>query len=154
MDIRIGIDPAFRVGGFRVCIFDKSDRTMRFLKFSDLIEFYDWLKSMESPAEAICIIENSNLQNVSFDKRGNRQVISRKSRNVGANQAVSQLTVIACRNIYGNDHVKEISPLGKGRKLKEGEFKALLKSQKITSEKVKHNQDDRDAGILALKKII
>ena len=105
--IRIGVDPAFRIGGFGVAIFDNSDRTMRFLDFADLIEFYDWLMSEESPEFAKCVIENSNLQNCTFDKRGTKAIISRKSRNVGANQAVSQLTVIACVKKYGKRNVVE-----------------------------------------------
>lgn len=150
--IRIGIDPAFRIGGFGVAIFDSSDRTMRFLGFADLIEFYDWLCSEESPEYAKCVIENSNLQNCTFDKRGTKAIISRKSRNVGANQAVSQLTVIACNKKYGKKNVIEISPKNKGVKWSEKVFQGVLKTMSIQSEKKRHNQDDRDAANLALRK--
>ena len=65
--IRIGIDPAFRAGGFGLAIYDTKERTMSFRDFADLIEFWEWLYSEESPKIATCIIENSNLQNCTFE---------------------------------------------------------------------------------------
>jgi hypothetical protein len=151
--IRIGIDPAFRIDGFGIAIFDSSDRTMSFKMFADFIEFFEWLNNEDSPKVAKCVIENSNLQNATFDKRGSKEIISRKSRNVGANQAVSQLTVIACRKKYGKGNVLEISPKRKGAKLNEVLFSNMLKTMGIKSEKKKHNQDNRDAGKMALRKM-
>ena len=150
--IKIGIDPAFRVDGFGLAIYDTKEKTMGFRNFENFVVFLGWLNSEESPEAATCIIENSNLQNCTFDKKGSRDVISRKSRNVGANQAVSELTVIACKMKYGEKAVIQISPKNKGIKWNEPTFQAVLKLMAITSEKKSHNQDDRDAAKLAVRR--
>lgn len=146
----IGIDPSFRKNGFAVCFWDKTDNSMSFQMFGCFLEFYDFIKSDDAPMKAVVVIENSNLQNTTFDLRGNKYEVARKSRNVGTNQAVSELTVRACVSRYGKKNVLELSPKQKGRKLKQVELDSILKVKKISSPK-SMNQDMRDAAQLALK---
>ena len=80
--------------------------------------------------------------------RGNKNVIARKSRNVGKNQAASQYTVDILK--AKGYEVLDISPKDKGGKWTEDGFKWVVKSKKILLTKAKPNQDERDALKLAL----
>ena len=151
--VKIGIDPAFRKNGFVAAIWDKSDNTMDFKAFGDYNEFLFWLISEDAPEKAKVIIENSNLQNTNFDIRGNKFEVARKGRNVGTNQAVSQLTVWACQTKYGKKNVKEVSPRQKGAKWNDSNFKSVIRQEKINLLSKVSNQDCRDAAKLALMKV-
>lgn len=155
--ILIGCDPAFRKNGFAICIIDE-DRTVRCIQFKTFLEFLSWLWAEGSaPERAVVTIENSNLQNATFDMSGSKAEIARKSRNVGKNQAISQATVDAFKAKYGKD-VFGISPKEKGGKWTNQEFHAVLKSERHTFLVVdpkeyrtgKVSQDKRDAYKLAL----
>ena len=146
----IGIDPSFRKNGFAVCFWDLTDNSMSFQVYGCFLEFYDFIKSDDAPVKAVVVIENSNLQNTTFDLRGNKNEVARKSRNVGTNQAVSELTVRACVSRYGKKSVLELSPRQKGRKLKQVEIDSLLQMNKIKAQS-RMNQDMRDAAQLALR---
>lgn len=147
----IGVDPAFRKGGFWVCILDFTDRTAQAQKFENVLDFDRWLRSAHAPIAALVCVENSNAQNVNFDTSGTRNVTARKGRNVGANQAVSQLTVQAAIDTYGELRVVSVSPLEKGKKITDPKmFLALVKSDGFTlSPKFPKNQDARDAYKIA-----
>ena len=153
--IYIGIDPAFRKKGFAMAIIDTTDNTVNFKTFKNgFLDFMGWMISDKpSTEEAVFCIENSNLQSVTFDMRGNKNVVARKSRNVGKNQAASQYTVWACQaNGY---KVIDLSPKDKGGKWTEDGFKWVVKSKKLILSKAKPNQDERDAlklAIIALNK--
>lgn len=147
----IGVDPAFRKNGFAVCFWDLSDNTMNFEMYGDVLEFHNFINSEDAPEKAVCIIENSNLQNTTFDLRGNKLEVAKKSRNVGTNQAVSQLTVWSCEGRYGAENTYGISPKQKGAKLKGDFFNTILNKYKIRTHVKRMNQDMRDAGQLALK---
>jgi len=112
--IRIGIDPSFRKSGFAAAMIE--DKTIKIKMFENYNDFVLWLFSNEAPEKAKVVIENSNIQNSTFDTRGNKFEVARKSRNVGANQAVSQLTVWICELKYGKENVLGISPKKKGKK--------------------------------------
>lgn len=148
--VRIGVDPAFRKGGFYIAIYDSSDRSMRFKGFKSVLDYYDWIRSDEAPEKATCIIEDSNLQNHTFDKKGNRGVIMAKSRSVGKNQAISDTAVEASEKRYGKDNVYAISPKQKGAKWTKRQFESVMIMKKITLDKRQSNQDQRDAAKLAL----
>lgn len=148
--IYIGADPAFRKKGFGIAIIDLSDKTVNFKTFKNgFLDFQSWLIS-DAPERAVICVENSNLQKKTFDMRGGLAVVARKSRNVGMNMAVSQLTVDACR-LHPNLLTIEISPREKGRKWSESTAKAIMKQNGLTPNKDKIGQDEIDGLQIALK---
>jgi hypothetical protein len=145
----IGIDPSFRKAGFAICIIDEHCEVQATM-FKSFLEFLRWLTTPgEAPKDAIVGIENSNLQNVTFDMKGTKGVVAKKSRNVGANQAASQYTVDLCRWHYGPENVFEISPKQKGEKWPQAYFRSVAKSNKHNIIG-RFNQDQRDAYQIAL----
>lgn len=145
----IGIDPAIRKNGFALCFYDTINKTLDF----EIMDFIDFILFSENAMEAtdnfaFCV-ENSNLQNLSFDMKGNKSVLARKSRNVGMNQAVSQLTCDLLKR--RGFEVVEISPKQKGAKLEHETFKALTMNMTVANYKgLKGEQDKRDAFKIAL----
>ena len=145
----IGIDPAIRKNGFALCFYDSINKTLDF----EIMDFIDFILFSEDAMEAtdnfaFCV-ENSNLQNLSFDMKGNKGVLARKSRNVGMNQAVSQLTCDLLKR--RGFEVVEISPKQKGAKLEHETFKALTMNMTVANYKgLKGEQDKRDAFKIAL----
>ena len=142
----IGIDPAFRSGGFAMCVIDE-EGDVTFRVFGSYTKFVLWVLSDDVPALCRVIIENSNLQNLTYDMSGSKAQIAKRSRNVGANQAISQETVEICRHVFGVENVTEISPKDKGRKLNHLETVALAKSEKhgLYLKGTEAEQDKRDA---------
>lgn len=145
----IGVDPAFRKGGFWACFLDLDDRTAFFRQFRDVLVFDRFLQSPDAPPYAFVVVENSNLQNKNFDMTGDRSVLARKGRNVGTNQAVSELAVRSAQDRYGVDNVANISPHKKGAKWPESYFQAALKGDKVKPANYSGTQDERDAYKLA-----
>jgi len=147
--IRIGIDPAFRKSGFAVCIIDEN-KEAQFRTFKNgLLDFLSWLWN-DSPDNALVTVENSNLQNITFDMRGSKAVIAKKSRNVGKNQAASEITVQACIVRWGKNRVQNISPRQKGGKWTDKEFKAVVRQEGHKLYGYTGKEDYRDAYQLAL----
>ena len=148
--IFIGIDPAFRKKGFGIAIIDKQDKTVNFKVFKNgFLDFQSWLIS-DAPQVAVICVENSNLQKTTFDMSGGIRVVARKSRNVGKNQAVSQLTVDVCRLTKGFTTI-EISPFEKGRKWSERTALAVMRQDGLSFYKEKLSQDEIDSLQIALK---
>lgn len=152
--IAMGVDPAFRTSGFCVCLIDSLTMEVGFVNFKDgfLLFLEACVKDRDViDLDTVIAIENSNLQNVNFDKKGSKEVVARKGRNVGANQAVSQLSVDACR-LYTAAKVMEVSPKNKGSKWNQKQFEAVLKQEghTLVQKKKGNNQDERDAYKLAL----
>lgn len=150
--IFIGVDPAFRQNGFAIAIIDKTDNTVNFKVFKNgFLDFTSWFL-FDSPDECIICVENSNLQNSTFDMSGNRRELARKSRDVGKNQAISQCTVDLLKTKY---NVINCSPKDKGKKWNHSQYKAEMQREKHTTIKASSNQDERDAyklALIALKK--
>lgn len=146
--VYIGVDPAFRKGGFWACVIDMTDKSARWIEFEDLLTWHDWLRSDDAPESAFVCIENSNMQNQNFDMTGGREELARKGRNVGTNQAVSELAYRSAVRRYGARVVFQVSPKEKGRKYQPAEFTAVMRSDGIVPPS-KHNQDQRDAYKLA-----
>ena len=143
----IGIDPAFRESGFTICIIDES-KEVDFKIFCSFLSFLDWI--VAAPENCIVCIENSNLQNATFNMNGNKAQVARHSRDVGKNQAASQYTVDACVKFFGAENVIELSPKQKGAKIKvDGIVLGLAKQYGHRFLKKKLNQDERDAYKLA-----
>ena len=146
----IGIDPAFRLNGFALATINAQNKTISYNQFKGgFIAFYRWLIA-EAPTPENCIIcvENSNLSNRTFDMRGTRLVIARKSRDVGKNQATSQYVVDLCK-VRGYK-VIDMSPKGKGQKWNSVTLGRVLKTEGITQADTRTNQDKRDGAKLAL----
>lgn len=150
--IKIGVDPAFRKSGFAIAIFQTETKTLRHIVFENFKHFAKWLM-YESPEQAKVIIENSYLQNTNFDKTGDREVLARKNRNVGMNQAVSQIVSEFFKARYGNQFVFDVSPKKKGGKWSKQTYLNILRQMKINCLTKANNQDIRDATKLALMKI-
>lgn len=146
----IGIDPAFRKSGFCVCVISP-DKTVKFEVFKNgFIDFIKWLEFLTE--DVIVAVENSNLQNVTFDTKGTPAVQRRKSRNAGANMAISQCTYDLCVHRFGAQKVIEISPLMKGVKWSEKTFsRTVLSENHELINYGKGSQDKRDAYKLALQ---
>lgn len=141
----IGIDPAFRASGFGVCELD--DNSVYFPKIHTFIDFFNYANTFIKPDAQIFVVENSNLQSTTFTSyKANAKQLQRISRNVGANQAVSQMVVDYLR--YLGLEVVEVSPLQKGAKLNQKAIEYLAKSEGIDLP-ARMSQDDRDAFKLA-----
>ena len=138
----IGIDPAFRENGIGFAELDTETRHITFEKYS-VNQLIGKIYKREF-INSIVIVENSNLQNTSFDLRGTKSVVARKSRNVGCNQATSQIIFDA---LQFQCHKRiELSPKDKGAKfLKDDLVKGIAKTREWELSKNNLNQDDRDA---------
>lgn len=148
--IYIGVDPAFRKGGFCAAILDMTDKTLVFQSF-DLLTWHDWLRSPDAPEMCFVCVENSNLQNKNFDTTGTKAEVARKGRNVGCNQAVSQLAFESAVLRYGARQVFQVSPKDKGAKITDARvFFGMMKQEGILLPDGPTNQDQRDAAKLAL----
>ena len=154
--ILIGIDPAFRDSGFTICVIQ--DNIVSFHTIKTFIQFLEWVNSNTHFIQDhhIIVVENSNLQNLTFNMNGSKLIVAKLSRNVGANQAISQLVVDYLE--YSHFNVVGISPKDKGKKLNHSEVELVMINEKhsVNPEK-KHTykgliteQDKRDAYKLAL----
>lgn len=143
----IGVDPSFRKGGF-VCAVLDIDNNIEIVQFKKFIDFMSFVTVHVSSKDRVCI-ENSYLQNVSFDLKGNKEVIARKARNVGINQACSQIATDLFK-LY-SENVREVSPKEKGLKIvNDAIIFGFLRARNIKTDKNKFNQDARDAIKLLL----
>lgn len=151
--IYVGVDPAFRAGGFKVALVDMQKKVVKFIAMRDVFEWYEFVKNELSilPDCFICI-ENSNVQNTTFNMGGSRTGLARRCRNVGCNQAVSQLAVNAALRFMPPKSVLAISPREKGSKIRnEQTFEAFVNLHGLRIEKRGHvTQDERDAFKLAM----
>ena len=154
--IYVGVDPAFRKNGFWAAILD-AEKRMTFKAF-DLLTWHDWLRSDDAPAVCFLMVENSNLDNQTYKRHltGTIGEKLRKSRNVGANQSVSELAYISALRRYGPRFAFEISPEAKGQKITDQRvFEGLMRQEGITFppgefDKKESAQDKRDAAKLAV----
>lgn len=113
----VGIDPAFRISGFGMAILDES-REARTKIFRSFLDFLFWIESKDVPSGALWVVENSNMQDMTFAryKRGPTSVQLSSSRDVGKNMAISQCVVDLLVFRMGSANVLPISPMQKGRK--------------------------------------
>jgi hypothetical protein len=154
MIIYIGVDPAFRENGFYVCVLNDNIADFQQMKtFIDFVEFID--KIADNNLEAFICIENSNETNHTFISPQIRSAPAREkiSRDVGKNQAVSQMSVdyAKYRLIIG---VYSVSPAEKGTKWDNRTMQFSLKESGYTVQNykgLKGEQDKRDAYKLALR---
>jgi hypothetical protein len=144
--ICIGVDPAFRANGIGCCILQGND--IRFIKLGSFIAFVEFVDSLDSDADIIMVIENSNLTNATFIKTGSIAADKKISRNVGMNQAISQMFVDYAKHKLKNVH--DITPKAKGAKWTHSHVIANFKNYTFSNYKGNvTEQDKRDALKLA-----
>jgi hypothetical protein len=154
MILYVGVDPAFRENGFYVCVLNDNIADFQKMKtFIDFVEFID--KIADNNLEAFICIENSNETNHTFISPKIRSAPAREkiSRDVGKNQAVSQMSVdyAKYRLTIG---VYSVSPAEKGTKWDNRTMQFSLKESGYTVQNykgLKGEQDKRDAYKLALR---
>jgi hypothetical protein len=149
----IGVDPAIRLNGMAAC-FINPDKEVEFKKYKRFVDFledsFHWHKDYEN---AVVMVEDSSLQNVTFNSSINRAILSRISRKVGMNQAASR---IAYEWIKENGcEAYNISPLQKGSKWTKISFMKVFENEGYKFEpnfkSAKISQDEIDCFTLALQ---
>ena len=132
-----------------VCII--ADRSMIFKRYKRFVDFINDVPNW-SQYNPVVLVEDSSLQNVTFNNSINRAILSRMSRNVGMNQAASR---IAYEWIKEHDiEAYNISPEAKGKKFNKDVFMRVVASERLKFEPdfkpAKISQDEIDAFFLAL----
>jgi hypothetical protein len=157
----IGIDPSFREGGFALCALSlfAGKITVSFRRFAKYIDFIEYMieekasRAQHVEIATVYCIEDSSMQNCTFDKSGNQAVAARKSRNVGMNQAASKLCGDIIERFAPDATLIRLSPLRKGQKMTAEEFGLHVKINGFHCTFIKANkspnQDQRDAYKLA-----
>jgi len=149
----IGVDPAIRLNGMAAC-FIKPNKEVEFKKYKRFVDFledsFHWHKDYPN---AVVLVEDSSLQNVTFNSSINRAILSKMSRNVGMNQAASR---IAYEWIKENGcEAYNISPEQKGKKWGKEIFMKVFQNEGYKFEPnfkpVKISQDEIDCFTLALQ---
>jgi hypothetical protein len=110
----IGLDPAFRQGGFGAAVIQDGVVTFGTIKnFADFLNYCDI-----APHGALWCVENSNLDDTTYQylRGGNTRTLMAKSRDVGKNQAISQVVYDYLVKKFGAEKVTAISPRQKGAK--------------------------------------
>lgn len=133
-----------------VCII--ADRTMIFKRYKRFVDFIKDVENWMIWDDPIILVEDSSLQNVTFNNSINRAILSRMSRNVGMNQAASR---IAYEWIKDNSfEAYNISPEAKGKKFNKDVFMKVAAQEQLKFEPnfkpAKISQDEIDAFFLAL----
>ncbi len=147
----IGVDPALRLNGMAAC-FIEYDKTVVFKKYK---RFIDFLKDSVrwKLLNPVVMVEDSSLQNITFNNSTNRAILSRMSRNVGMNQGASR---IAYEWIKDNGcEVYNISPEQKGKKWSKEMFLKIFEREGYKFEpdfkSAKISQDEIDCFTLAIQ---
>jgi hypothetical protein len=117
----IGLDPSLRTKGFAACemVYDTNEavETINFYRFARFYNFIDFCQARIHDESIYWAVENSNLQNATFAHyKGNTAQLKKISRNVGANQGISQAVVDMLVYYFTVDRVVEVSPAQKGIK--------------------------------------
>jgi hypothetical protein len=148
----IGVDPAIRLNGMAAC-FIKPDKEVVFKRYKRFVDFLGDVMTWFIYDNMVVLVEDSSLQNVTFNKSINRAILSRISRKVGMNQAASK---IAYEWIKGQDiETYNISPLQKGSKWTKISFMKIFQNEGYKFEAdfkpAKISQDEIDCFTLALQ---
>jgi hypothetical protein len=154
MTIFIGVDPAYREGGYWVC--EIRGAIVAFYKMKGFIDFVTYVDELaEKTIDVSICIENSNETNHTFISPTVRSPAAREkiSRDVGKNQAISQMSVDYCNYMIGQG-IYSVSPAEKGMKWSDLITKAEAKNHGLelfNYKGLKSEQDKRDAFKLALR---
>ena len=146
----IGVDPALRLSGMAACII--VNQTMIFKRYKRFVDFIKDVENWMIWDNPIILVEDSSLQNVTFNNSINRAILSRMSRNVGMNQAASRIAYEWIKSY--NLEAYNISPEAKGKKFNKDVFMKVVASERLKFEPdfkpAKISQDEIDAFFLAL----
>ena len=147
----IGVDPAIRINGMAAC-FIKPNKEVEFKKYKRFVDFLKDSIFWKNLGNPVVMVEDSSLQNITFNNSTNRAILSRMSRNVGMNQGAS---IIAYEWIKDNGcEAYNISPEQKGKKWSKEMFLKIFEREGYTFEpdfkSAKISQDEIDAFFLAL----
>jgi len=113
----IGLDPAFREGGFGAATIENG--VVTFGNIRDFSHFLGWCDAVDiMNLDVLWCVENSNLDDTTYQylRGGNTRTLMAKSRDVGKNQAISQVVCDCLTKKFGKVHVTAISPRQKGAK--------------------------------------
>lgn len=150
----IGVDPAYREKGFWLC--EINGDLACFYQIENFIDFVKYIDDLvDNKFDAYICIENSNETNHTFISPKVRNPAAREkiSRDVGKNQAISQMSVDYCNYMLGKG-VYSVSPAEKGMKWSDKITKAEAKNHGLELFNYKglvSEQDKRDAFKLALR---
>jgi hypothetical protein len=133
--------------------FIKPDKEVIFKKYKRFVDFIKDAMNWDYHFNPVVLVEDSSLQNVTFNSSINRAILSRMSRNVGMNQAASR---IAYEWIKENRcEAYNISPEQKGKKWGKEIFLKIFQSEGYKFEPnfkpAKISQDEIDCFSLALQ---
>ena len=148
----IGVDPAIRLNGMAAC-FILPDKQVVFKRYKRFVDFLIHAQDYRSFYLPVVLVEDSSLQNVTFNSSINRAILSRMSRNVGMNQGASRIAY---------EWIKEqgceaynISPEQKGKKWGKEIFMKVFQNEGYKFEPnfkpAKISQDEIDCFTLALQ---
>jgi hypothetical protein len=113
----IGLDPAFREGGFGAATIKSG--VVTFGNIRDFSHFLGWCDAVDiMNLDVLWCVENSNLDDTTYQylRGGNTRTLMAKSRDVGKNQAISQVVCDYLVKKFGAEKVTAISPRQKGAK--------------------------------------
>jgi hypothetical protein len=128
-------------------------KEVKFTKYKRFVDFILDVPKWVQYENPVVLVEDSSLQNVTFNSSINRAILSRMSRNVGMNQAASR---IAYEWIKGQDiEAYNISPEQKGKKWGKEIFMKVFQNEGYKFEPnfktAKISQDEIDCFTLALQ---
>ena len=148
----IGVDPAIRINGMAAC-FILPDKQVVFKRYKRFVDFLIHAQDYRSFYLPVVLVEDSSLQNVTFNSSINRAILSRMSRNVGMNQAASRIAYEWIK-LQGCE-AYNISPEQKGKKWGKEIFMKVFQSEGYKFEPnfkpAKISQDEIDCFTLALQ---
>ena len=148
----IGVDPAIRLNGMAAC-FILPDKQVVFKRYKRFVDFLIHAQDYRSFYLPVVLVEDSSLQNVTFNSSINRAILSRMSRNVGMNQAASRIAYEWIK-LQGCE-AYNISPEQKGKKWGKEIFMKVFQSEGYKFEPnfkpAKISQDEIDCFTLALQ---
>lgn len=133
--------------------FIHENKEVRFTKYKRFVDFILDVPKWNQCARPLVLIEDSSLQNVTYNNSINRAILSRMSRNVGMNQGASR---IAYEWIKENGYDGyNISPEQKGKKWTKEIFLKIFEREGYKFEPhfkpAKISQDEIDCFSLALQ---
>ena len=129
------------------------DKVVVFKKYKRFVDFLIHAQDYRSFYLPVILVEDSSLQNVTFNSSINRAILSRMSRNVGMNQAASRIAYEWIK-LQGCE-AYNISPEQKGKKWGKEIFIKIFQNEGYKFEPnfkpAKISQDEIDCFTLALQ---
>ena len=148
----IGVDPAIRLNGMAAC-FILPDKQVVFKRYKRFVDFLIHAQDYRSFYLPVVLVEDSSLQNVTFNSSINRAILSRMSRNVGMNQGASRIAYEWIK-LQGCE-AYNVSPEQKGKKWGKEIFMKVFQNEGYKFEPnfkpAKISQDEIDCFTLALQ---